>query len=155
MNDKITAECYTPNTCSRRLDGYGRITKLMNNYEWISFNFGPTLLTWLEAKHPNTYGAILEADRRSAARLGHGSAIAQAYNHITMPLAAPRDQETQIRWSVRDFERRFKRAPEGIWLPATAINETTLNMLIDFGFRFIILSPHQADGIRSIRSSGR
>ena len=154
-NEKITAECYTPNTCSRRLDGYGRITKLLNNYEWISFNFGPTLLSWLEAKHPGTYGKILDADRRSAGRLGHGNAIAQAYNHIIMPLATRRDQETQIRWGVRDFERRFGREPEGIWLPETAINEALIDILIEFGFRFIILSPHQADGVRTIRSSGR
>lgn len=155
-NEKIAAECYVPNTCSRRLDGYGRITRLVNNYEWISFNFGPTLLTWLEEKHPVTYQRILDADRLSAARTGgHGNAIAQAYNHIIMPLATVRDQETQIRWGVRDFERRFGRAPEGMWLPETAINGTTLKILIDFGFRFIILSPHQADRTRPLQKGGR
>lgn len=155
-NVKIAAECYVPNTCSRRLDGYGRITRLVNNYEWISFNFGPTLLSWLEEKHPGTYQRILDADRLSSARTGgHGNAIAQAYNHIIMPLATVRDQETQIRWGVRDFERRFGRAPEGIWLPETAINGTTLKILIDFGFRFIILSPHQADRIRPLQKGGR
>jgi alpha-amylase/alpha-mannosidase (GH57 family) len=155
-NEKIAAECYVPNTCSRRLDGYGRITRLVNNYEWISFNFGPTLLSWLEEKHPGTYQRILDADRLSAARTGgHGNAIAQAYNHIIMPLAAVRDQETQIRWGVRDFEQRFGREPEGIWLPETAINGTTLKILIDFGFRFIILSPHQADRIHPLQKGGR
>ena len=150
-NEKITRECYLPNTLSRRLDGAGRITKLVNNYEWISFNFGPTLLHWLEEKHPFIYEKILEADRASAARCGgHGNAIAQAYNHIILPLATMRDQETQIRWGVHDFERRFEREPEGIWLPETAIDDTTLDILMSFGFRFIVLSPHQAERIRPL-----
>ncbi|MCK4235924.1 MAG: DUF3536 domain-containing protein, partial [Candidatus Krumholzibacteria bacterium] len=152
----ITKECYLPNTISRRLDGSGRITKLINNYEWISFNFGPTLLRWLEEKHPFVYEKIMGADRTSAARCGgHGNAIAQAYNHIIMPLATRRDQETQIHWGVRDFQKRFGREPEGIWLPEMAINETTLEILTGFGFRFIVLSPHQAERIRPLdRSAG-
>ena len=122
-NDRIANECYLPNALSRRLDDYGRITKLVNNYEWISFNFGPTLISWLEDNVPEVYARILEADRASAKRLnGHGNAIAQCYNHAIMPLASRRDQETQIRWGVRDFERRFGRPSEGIWLPETAIN---------------------------------
>ncbi len=150
-NERITRECYLPNTCSRRLDEYGRIIKLLNNYEWISFNFGPTLLSWLEEKHPGVYSRILDADRASSARFGgHGNAIAQVYNHIIMPLASRRDQETQIRWGVRDFEKRFGRAPEGIWLAETAINDTTLEILIASGFRFTILSPHQAKAVRTI-----
>jgi alpha-amylase/alpha-mannosidase (GH57 family) len=155
-NERITSECYLPNTRSRRLDGFGRITRLVNNYEWISFNFGPTLLSWLEDKHPEVYEKILEADRTSRARLGgHGNAIAQAYNHIIMPLATRRDQETQIKWGLYDFERRFGREPEGIWLPETAINEVTLSILIDFGLRFIILSPHQAESVHPLGKGGK
>ncbi|HER43450.1 MAG TPA: DUF3536 domain-containing protein, partial [Candidatus Eisenbacteria bacterium] len=150
-----TSECYLPNTRSRRLDGYGRITRLVNNYEWISFNFGPTLLSWLEETHREVYEKILEADRASAERLGgHGNAIAQAYNHIIMPLANRRDRETQLVWGRRDFERRFGREPEGLWLPETAVNDDTLSMVIDSGFRFIILSPAQAESVRPLGKRG-
>jgi len=152
-NEKIANECYLPNAFSRRLDNWGRITKLVNNYEWISFNFGPTLISYLEEYFPEVYAKILEADRLSAARLGHGNAIAQAYNHVIMPLATRRDQETQIRWGVYDFERRFGRSPEGIWLPETAINDATIEVLADFGLRFIILSPHQALRARALESA--
>lgn len=155
-NERIASQCYSPNCRSRRVDEYGRITKLVNNYCFISFNFGPTLLSWLEEKHPDAYEKIIEADRISASRLGgHGNALAQAYNHIIMPLAGRRDQETQIRWGVHDFVRRFGREPEGIWLPETAINETTLDILIDFGFGFIVISPSQAQSVRPLdRSAG-
>jgi alpha-amylase/alpha-mannosidase (GH57 family) len=155
-NEKITAECYRPNTRSRRLDWYGRIKKIVNNYETISFNFGPTIFSWLQENDPETYSAILDADRISAEKFdGHGNAIAQVYNHIIMPLADSTDQETQVHWGVRDFRYRFGRDPEGIWLAETAINETTLEILIDFGFRFIILAPHQANRVRPLdRSSG-
>ena len=149
-NERITAECYVPNGWSRRIDGYGRILRLVNNYAHISFNFGPTLLSWIESRHPGLYQRILEADEWSASRAGSGNAIAQVYNHIIMPLAERRDQETQIRWGVEDFERRFGRSPGGIWLAETAINEETLEILIDFGFRFIILSPHQAGRFKEL-----
>ncbi len=150
-NERIASECYHPNARSRRLDGYGRILKLVNNYEHISFNFGPTLHAWIEKHHPVLHRQILEADAISAGRNGgHGNAIAQVYNHIIMPLANRHDQETQIRWGIHDFRRRFGREPAGIWLAETAVNETTLEMLIDFGFRFIILSPFQADRVRAI-----
>ena len=149
-NEKIAFECYQPNAFSRRLDNWGRITRLVNNYEWISFNFGPTLISWLEQFFPEVYAKILEADRASAIRLGHGNAIAQAYNHLIMPLATRRDQETQIRWGIRDFERRFGREPEGMWLPETAINDAALDILTGFGLRFIILSPHQAQRVRPL-----
>ncbi len=155
-NERITSECYLPNTRSRRLDGFGRITRLVNNYEWISFNFGPTLLSWLEEKHPEVYEKILEADRSSSEREGgHGNAIAQAYNHIIMPLANRRDQETQIKWGIYDFERRFGREPEGIWLPETAVNDETIEILIDFGLSFIVLSPHQAESVRPLRKKDK
>ena len=155
-NEKIAAECYEPNTVSRRLDGYGRITSLVDNYEHISFNFGPTLFSWIEANHPDLLRRIAEADRASAAANGgHGNAIAQAWGHVIMPLACRRDQETQLRWGVRDFERRFGRSPEGIWLPETAINDTTLELVAAHGFRFVVLSPYQALSIRPLGRGGR
>jgi alpha-amylase/alpha-mannosidase (GH57 family) len=150
-NERITAECYAPNSVSRILDGQGRIVKLVNNYAKMSFDFGPTLLSWLEVKTPDVYAAILAADRESQKMFsGHGSAIAQAYNHVIMPLANSRDRATQIIWGVRDFEKRFNRAPEGMWLPETAVDLETLELLAEFGLRFTILAPHQAARVRRI-----
>lgn len=155
-NEKITSECYFPNSCSRRLDGYGRITNIVNNYSRISFNFGPTLLSWLEKKHPSLYGKIVEADALSAEyNNGHGNAIAQVYNHIIMPLASERDKRTQVEWGIRDFKRAFGRDPEGIWLAETAVNLETLSVLADFGVRFIILSPDQALEVRPLAGKGK
>jgi alpha-amylase/alpha-mannosidase (GH57 family) len=122
-NERITAECYAPNSVSRIVDAQNCIVKLVNNYAKISFNFGPTLLSWLEAKSPDVYAAILQADKESQKRFsGHGSAMAQIYNHVIMPLANSRDRATQVVWGIRDFEKRFKRAPEGMWLPETAVD---------------------------------
>src|SRR5215471_9545643 len=116
-NQRITAECYAPNSASRIMDSAGRIERIVNNYSNISFNFGPTLFSWMEAHEPETYHAILEADRVSRERFGgHGSAIAQVYNHMIMPLANARDKKTQVLWGIRDFEHRFGRTPEGMWL---------------------------------------
>src|SRR5512146_715187 len=135
-NERITAECYAPNASSRILDDANRIVKIENNYARISFNFGPTLLSWLERKSPETYAEILEADVASRARFsGHGSAIAQAYNHLIMPLANRRDKETQILWGIRDFERRFGRKPEGMWLPETAVDLESLEVMNRLGIR--------------------
>ena len=126
-NERITAECYAPNSASRILDNENRILKIVNNYSRISFNFGPTLLQWLEKQSPETYRAIIAADRDSQEKFsGHGSALAQAYNHMILPLAHRRDKFTQIRWGIRDFERRFGRIPEGMWLPETAVDLETL-----------------------------
>jgi len=150
-NERITAECYAPNSVSRILDEENHIVKLVNNYAKISFNFGPTLLSWLEAKAPAIYAAILEADRESQRNFsGHGSALAQVYNHMIMPLANSRDRHTQVLWGIRDFERRFKRAPEGMWLPETAVDIQTLEILAELGIRFTILAPHQAARVRRI-----
>ena len=111
-NERISAECYGPNTASRILDKEGVIKNILNNYSRISFNFGPTLLSWMEINDKETYEAILLADKESAEQFGgHGSAIAQVYNHLIMPLANRRDKETQIIWGIRDFESRFKRKP--------------------------------------------
>ncbi len=150
-NERITAECYAPNAVSRILDGDGRIRELANNYERISFNFGPTLLHWLEDHAEDTYQAILDADRRSMERFGgHGSALAQVYNHVIMPLANERDRRTQVIWGVRDFEHRFGRAPEGIWLAETAVDIPSLEAVAEQGLKFTILAPHQAARVRPL-----
>ncbi len=144
-NERITAECYEPNATARIMDEHDRIRRIVNNYASISFNFGPTLLSWLEVAAPETYAAILEADRTSRERFsGHGDAIAQAYNHVILPLASERDIRTQVRWGIRDFEHRFGRKPEGMWLPETAVDLRTLEALAAEGIAFTILEPHQA-----------
>ncbi len=152
-NQRITAECYGPNANARILDDRGHITRIVNNYERISFNFGPTLLSWLEIFHPDTYRAILEADRRSLRRFGgHGSALAQVYSHMIMPLAHERDKRTQVIWGIRDFERRFQRKPEGMWLAETAADVASLEALAEQGIKFTILAPNQAARTRPIGS---
>lgn len=146
-NERISAECYRPNGLSRILNDQGWIVRLTNNYARISFNFGPTLLSWMEDRDPAAYQAILDGDSASLQRFsGHGSAIAQAYNHIIMPLASRRDKETQIVWGLRDFEQRFGRTPESMWLPETAVDTETLEMLAAHGMKYVILAPHQAHG---------
>jgi alpha-amylase/alpha-mannosidase (GH57 family) len=144
-NERITAECYAPNAASRILDQEGRIERIVNNYARISFNFGPSLLAWLEAQRPEVYAAVLEADRQSAERFsGHGSALAQPYNHTILPLSSRRDKKTQILWGLRDFARRFGRAAEGVWLPEAAVDLESLDLLAAEGIRFTILEPQQA-----------
>jgi alpha-amylase/alpha-mannosidase (GH57 family) len=148
-NERITAECYAPNTVSRILDAHERIAELVNNYEKMSFNFGPTLLSWLERHRSDVYKQILEADRLSErAHNGHGNAIAQCYNHAIMPLASERDKLTQVRWGIADFEFRFGRQPEGMWLPETAVDLASLEVLAEHGIKFTILSPNQAQAVR-------
>jgi alpha-amylase/alpha-mannosidase (GH57 family) len=150
-NEKITAECYAPNAIARILDKEGKIAQLVNNYTKISFNFGPTLLSWLEKYAPEIYGAILEADRESQTLFaGHGSALAQAYNHMIMPLANSRDKRTQVIWGIGDFESRFGRKPEGMWLPETAVDLETLDILAGHGILFTILAPRQARQARKL-----
>ncbi len=150
-NERITAECYAPNTASRLVDGEGRILGIINNYSKISFNFGPTLLSWMERHDANAYQAILEADKVSRDRYsGHGSALAQPYNHMIMPLANSLDKRTQVIWGIRDFEKRFDRAPEGMWLPETAVDTETLEILAELGIKFTILAPSQARSFRKI-----
>ncbi|MGA8429932.1 MAG: DUF3536 domain-containing protein [Candidatus Sulfotelmatobacter sp.] len=153
-NERITAECYAPNAVSRVLDGDNCILKLMNNYAEISFNFGPTLLSWLKAKAGKVYDAILEADKASQKRFGgHGSAIAQGYNHMILPLANRRDKLTQVKWGLRDFESHFGRKPEGMWLPETAVDTETLEVLAENGIKFTILAPRQAKRVRAPKSA--
>ena len=148
-NERITAECYAPNGASRIMNGDNQIIRIMNNYSRISFNFGPTLLSWLEENAPRTYRMIRDADRQSMLRYdGHGSAMAQVYNHVIMPLANTRDRITQIRWGIADFKHRFGRAPEGMWLSETAVDNETLDILAQQGILFTILAPHQCARVR-------
>lgn len=151
-NERIAFECYRPNAYARIVDGQGKILDLFNNYAYINFNFGPTLLSWIEKEKPLIYQKILEADRESLRRLGHGNAIAQVFDHLIMPLANERDQETEVRWGIADFEKHFHRFPEAMWLPETAINATTLQILVNHGLRYLILSPFQAARVRPFGS---
>jgi alpha-amylase/alpha-mannosidase (GH57 family) len=148
-NERVLAECYAPNAVSRILDEKEYIRKIVNNYSNISFDFGPTLLSWLEEKAEGVYQAILMADWESIQRFsGHGSAMAQAYNHIILPLANRRDKITEVEWGLRDFAERFRREAEGMWLPETAVDLETLEVMAEHGIRFTILAPHQALRIR-------
>jgi alpha-amylase/alpha-mannosidase (GH57 family) len=150
-NERITAECYAPNGASRITDTENKIIRIMNNYARMSYNFGPTLLSWLNDKAPRAYRMILDADKTSAQRYsGHGSALAQVYNHIIMPLASTRDALTQIRWGIADFEYRFKRKPEGMWLAETAANRHVLDLMAQEGIKFTILAPHQCARVRAL-----
>ena len=150
-NERITAECYAANGASRILDQDDTIVNIANNYSQISFNFGPTLLSWLEQHAAPVYAAILQAERDSRERFStHGSALAQAYNHMILPLANRRDKQTQIRWGLRDFEHRFGRRAEGMWLPETAVDLESLDLLAESGVRFTILSPYQAHRVRAL-----
>jgi alpha-amylase/alpha-mannosidase (GH57 family) len=152
-NERIHFECYRPNAFVRIGEPETTGEHFINNYALVSFNVGPTLLSWLALRHPYTYARIIEADRESASRCnGHGNAIAQAYGHAILPLCNERDLRTQIRWGLADFRHRFGRAPEALWLPETACNEAVMGALIDAGLRFVILAPHQAARVRSYRT---
>lgn len=148
-NERIHHECYRPNAYARVLNDRAEVMGIVNNYEYLSFNIGPTLMNWLERYDQSVYQRILEADRKSCQRLdGHGNAIAQVYNHIIMPLANKRDKITQVRWGIADFRSRFGRDPEGMWLAETAVDYATLEVLVAEGIRFIILAPSQAERCR-------
>lgn len=153
-NARINHECYGPNAFSRILNSKGQIVDIVNNYRKISFNFGPTLLSWLEANDPDTYAAILEADRLSVKdRNGHGNALAQAHSHLILPLCNTRDKETQVIWGIKDFEHRFGRSPEGMWLAETAMDTASLEVLAANGIAFTIAAPRQAKAVRQIGES--
>ena len=141
-NERITDECYQPNTAARILDSQGFIRAISNNYSRISCDFGPTLLTWLERAQPGVYEDILRADIMARERFsGHGSALAHPFHHLILPLLSRADKETEVRWGIRDFEDRFGRFPEGMWLPEMAVDNETLSVLADQGISFTILSP--------------
>ena len=150
-NERVTSECYAPNGAARILDGAGRIRQIVNNYSRISFNFGPTLLSWMKDNATKTYDRVLQSERESAERFGgHGSAMAQVYNHIIMPLANDRDKQTQVRWGKRDFESRFGRKPEGMWLAEAAVDIPSLEALAKEGIKFTVLAQHQAARVRKL-----
>jgi Domain of unknown function (DUF3536)/Glycosyl hydrolase family 57 len=148
-NERITAECYRPNAAARVVDNNNQIIKIVDNYERMSFNVGPTLMSWLEEHAPEVHDALVAADRASVRRFGHGSAMAQVYNHMIMPLSSPRDQATQVRWGIADFVKRYGRAPEGMWLPECAVDTASLEVLARAGIAFTVLAPHQAKAWRA------
>ncbi|HEV8124558.1 MAG TPA: DUF3536 domain-containing protein [Gemmatimonadales bacterium] len=143
-NQRIERECYRAVEAARVLGRTGHIAQMINTLAWTSFNFGPTLLTWLETAAPVTYQQMLEADRDSVKRFGVGNALAHPYHHVILPLSTRRDKVTEVRWGIADFRRRFGREPEGMWLPETAVDEETLDVLAEEGIQFTILAPHQA-----------
>ncbi len=148
-NERIYHECYRPNAFARIYNNDGEVVGIVNNFEYLSFNIGPTLMSWLEDYDLEVYQRILEADRVSCEKFnGHGNAIAQVYNHIILPLANERDKRTQIHWGIEDFRSRFQRDPEGMWLAETAVDYPTLKALADEGIEFIILAPSQAERCR-------
>ena len=148
-NEKIYNDCYSANAHSRYLNEYGKIKSISNNYEDISFDFGPTLLHWIEKYHYSTYELIIEADRISKERLGHGNAVAHPFNHTILVLESAEDQKIQIDWGITDFQARFNRDPEGIWLPEAAVNPDVIDSVAEFGIKFVILSPRQCKKIGS------
>ncbi|MFM8489008.1 MAG: glycoside hydrolase, partial [Bacteroidota bacterium] len=150
-NSRINFECYAPNAAARILDESGWISKIRNNYNRISFNFGPTLLSWLAENDPEAYALVLKSDKRSTELFdGHGSAVAQVYSHLIMPLANYRDKVTQVHWGIRDFESRFGRKPEGMWLAETAVDTESLEVLAAHGVKYTILAPRQAKAVRKV-----
>ncbi len=150
-NDRIMIQCYQPNAMSRIVDSEGKVTEMVNNFRLLNFDVGPTLMSWLERHAPIVYLRILEGDRLSVQeRNGHGNAVAQVYNHMILPLGEERDQRTQIRWGIFEFKKRFSRDPAGIWLPETAANPRTLEILIEEGIQFTILAPEQAARVRPL-----
>jgi alpha-amylase/alpha-mannosidase (GH57 family) len=155
-NERVTAECYAPNGAARIVNDKNRIIRILNNYARMSFDFGPTLLSWLEVNAGRVYRMILDADANSRKRFGgHGSAMAHVYNHVIMPLATTRDRITQIRWGIADFKSRFQRMPEGMWLPETAVDTLSLELLADEGIRFVVLAPHQCARVRPLNGNGQ
>jgi alpha-amylase/alpha-mannosidase (GH57 family) len=132
-NERIFYECYRPNAD-------------LGNFGKISYNIGPTLFEWLQRYDLSTYHKIIELDRISLQHTGSGNAIAQSYNHTILPLANYHDKVTQVRWGIADFTHRFNRSPKGMWLPETAVDAETLEVLVDHGIEFTILAPWQVNG---------
>lgn len=147
-NQRITAECYEPNTRAEILGDGDTVRRRLNNYEWVSSDWGPTLLDWLEEHAPDTYEKIIVADAASLERFdGHGTAVAHTYNHTILPLSNRRDKRTQILWGIADFRHRFGREPEGMWLPETAVDLESLELMAEAGIQYTILSPYQAASV--------
>jgi alpha-amylase/alpha-mannosidase (GH57 family) len=154
-NERVLAECYRPVTEARILAGDGRIRGIVNTLDQLSWDAGPTLLRWMAREAPDTYRAFVEADARSVRQLGHGNALAAPFHHVILPLASLRDKITEVRWGIEDFRRRFGREPEGMWLPETAVDTETLEVLAGEGIRFTILAPHQVRGAPASGAPGR
>ncbi len=155
-NARIERECYRPLTAARVLDADANILRVLNAFEFLSFDVGATLLSWLEREAPDTYASMVAADQTSCDRhSGHGNAIASPYHHVILPLCSLRDKKTEVRWGIEDFTRRFGRDPEGLWLPETAVDEETLDVVADAGIRFTILAPHQVTGAPADGTPGR
>jgi alpha-amylase/alpha-mannosidase (GH57 family) len=153
-NERVCAECYAPNGAARIVNSRNQITHILNNYGHISFNFGPTLLSWLKDNARRTYRMILEGESRSREKhRGHSSAVAQVYNHMIMPLASARDRVTQIRWGIAVHESTFGVAPEGMWLAETAVDNETLQHLAENGIKFTLLAPHQCKRVRALKTN--
>jgi alpha-amylase/alpha-mannosidase (GH57 family) len=151
-NERVCKECYAPNGAARVVNAKNQIVRIVNNYARLSFNFGPTLLSWMRENARRTYTMILEGERRSRNRYNeHSSAMAQAYNHMIMPLASPRDRATQISWGIADYKFHFGTEPEGMWLPETAADTATLELLAEYGIKFTVLAPHQCRRIRPLK----
>src|SRR5579863_2994150 len=154
-NERICAECYATNGAARILNVKNQITRIVNNYSRISFDFGPTLMSWLKENAPRTYRMLLDGERRSRKNFrGHSSAMAQVYNHIIMPLANRRDRITQIQWGIADYQYHYGAPPDGMWLAETAADNETLELLAENGIRFTLLAPHQCKRVRPLTTSG-
>jgi alpha-amylase/alpha-mannosidase (GH57 family) len=154
-NERICAECYAPNGAARIVNIQNQITRIVNNYARMSFNFGPTLLSWLRENAPRTHRMILDGERRSRKTFrGHSSALAQVYNHMILPLASRRDRITQIRWGIADYESNYGVSPEGMWLAETAVDNESLALMAQHGIKFTLLAPHQCKRIRPHRRDG-
>jgi alpha-amylase/alpha-mannosidase (GH57 family) len=155
-NERICAECYATNGAARIVNNKGQITRIVNNYARISFNLGPTLLSWLMENAPRTYRMVLDGERRSRKMFhGHSSAMAQVYNHIILPLASHRDRITQIRWGIADYQHHYGAPPEGMWLAETAADTESLELLAQHNIKFTLLAPHQCMRIRSLAQGGQ
>jgi alpha-amylase/alpha-mannosidase (GH57 family) len=151
-NERVCAECYATNGAARIVNKDNLITRIVNNYARISFNFGPTLLSWLKENAQRTYRMILDGERRSRMSFkGHSSAMAQVYNHIILPLANRRDRVTQIRWGIADYQYNYGEPPEGMWLAETAADSESLELLAQHGIKFTVLAPHQCYHIRPLK----
>jgi alpha-amylase/alpha-mannosidase (GH57 family) len=151
-NERVCAECYATNGAARIVNNRNQIINIVNNYSRISFNVGPTLMSWLKENASRTYHMILDGERGSRKHFrGHSSAMAQVYNHIIMPLANPRDRLTQIRWGIADYIHHYGEQPEGMWLAETAANAATLEALAQNGIKFTVLAPHQCKRVRPLR----
>ena len=154
-NERVCAECYATNGAARTVNNKNQIIRIVNNYSRMSFDFGPTLMSWLKENAPRTYRMILDGERRSRKFFGgHSSAVAQVYNHVIMPLANERDKITQIRWGIADYESHFGIVPEGMWLAETAADTESLELLAQHGIKFTILAPHQCKRVRPLKTDG-